>query len=144
LRDEEGLVYWRPGGREAVIDIAKRVKYWRGGAAKDDLESAQVLVAAGKTRQGLFFAHLAIEKALKAHVCRLQGVVPPRSHDLLRLAREAQLEVTPAQAAVPKLAMRHCLEGRYPENWPESPARDEADQMLKDVCEVVQWLLSGS
>jgi hypothetical protein len=27
-------------------------------------------VARGRTRHGLFFAHLALEKTLKAHVCR--------------------------------------------------------------------------
>ena len=128
-------------GSATVIDVSKHVRYWRDGA-EDDLESAHVLVSAGKHRQGLFFAHLALEKTLKALVCTVLKQVPPRTHDLVRLAREAGLSVSTGQTSVLKLTMRYCLEGRYPETWPEPPDRDEADRTLKDVHEVMQWLFS--
>jgi HEPN domain-containing protein len=39
----------------------------------------------------LFFAHLALEKLLKAHVCRATRDLAPRVHALLRLAERAGL-----------------------------------------------------
>ncbi len=59
-----------------MIDIEKQVVYWRDGA-HEDWEMAEDLVARGKTRYGLFFAHLALEKALKAHVCRVTLQLAP-------------------------------------------------------------------
>jgi HEPN domain-containing protein len=115
-----------------VLDVDKHIAYWRAGA-EDDIESAEVLLSAGKNRQGLFFAHLALEKALKAHVSRKLGQVPPRTHDLIRLAQVAELAVSNEQLAVLKLTMRYCLEGRYPENWPEPPSVSEARQTMQDV-----------
>ena len=50
-----------------MIDIAKQIAYWRVGA-EEDWVVAQKLVADESIRHGLFFAHLALEKILKAHV----------------------------------------------------------------------------
>ena len=59
-----------------MIDIAQQIAYWRSGA-REDWSVAVDLVERGRTRHGLFFVHLAIEKALKAHVCE-------RTQDLAR------------------------------------------------------------
>jgi hypothetical protein len=65
-----------------MIDIEKQVAYWREGAAEDWLVAVE-LVDLGRTRHGLFFAHLALEKMLKAHVCRVTQDLAPRIHPLL-------------------------------------------------------------
>jgi HEPN domain. len=52
-----------------MINIEKQVAYWRDGAV-EDWEIAQELIERGRTRHGLFFVHLSLEKLLKAHVCR--------------------------------------------------------------------------
>ncbi len=52
-----------------MIDIEKQIAYWRKGAS-EDWHVAKQLVKSQQTRHGLFFAHLALEKLLKAHVCR--------------------------------------------------------------------------
>ncbi len=52
-----------------MIDIEKQVAYWRHGA-EEDWEVAHQLFDRGYIRHSLFFVHLALEKALKAHVCR--------------------------------------------------------------------------
>lgn len=63
----------RPGRSEirtgglSIVDIPKLVDHWRQ-AALEDWEVATDLVRRGRYRHGLFFAHLAIEKAVKAHV----------------------------------------------------------------------------
>ena len=50
-----------------MIDIGKQIAYWLN-SAREDWDAAQELVRSGRVRHGLFFAHLALEKALKAQV----------------------------------------------------------------------------
>lgn len=50
-----------------MIDIKKQIKYWITGAFVD-LESARILVEKNRLLHGLFFCHLVLEKAIKAHV----------------------------------------------------------------------------
>ena len=52
-----------------MINIQKQVQRWRNGAT-EDWQVALELADLGRTRHSLFFAHLAIEKTLKAHVCQ--------------------------------------------------------------------------
>ncbi len=52
-----------------MLDIEGQIDYWRRGS-EEDWEVAVRLVRDGKSRHGLLFAHLALEKALKALVCR--------------------------------------------------------------------------
>ncbi len=78
------------------MDIEKQIAYWRNGA-KEDWDVAQELVQNGRTRHGLFFAHLALEKMLKALVCRQTSDLPPRIHNLVRLAELAALPLSQRQ-----------------------------------------------
>ena len=60
-----------------MVNIAKHIPYWRDGAM-EDLLVARDLIDSGKIRHGLFFAHLALEKILKANVCRAtKDLAPP-------------------------------------------------------------------
>jgi len=52
-----------------MFDIDQQIAHWRAGA-QEDWGVAVELVERRRIRHGLFFAQLAIEKALKAHVCR--------------------------------------------------------------------------
>ena len=71
-----------------MIDIEKHVDFWREGA-REDWAVALELVNKERTRHGLFFAHLALEKALKALVCQKTRDLAPRTHNLVRLAEFA-------------------------------------------------------
>ena len=55
-------------------------------AAEDDLEDARVLLRSGRYAGAAFHAHQAAEKALKAAIIVARGELPPRIHNLLRLA----------------------------------------------------------
>jgi HEPN domain-containing protein len=65
-----------------MVDISKQINYWRDGAT-EDWAVAQELIDRDKIRHGLFIAHLALEKMLKAHVCRKTAELAPRIHNLL-------------------------------------------------------------
>jgi HEPN domain-containing protein len=95
-----------------MIDTEKQVTYWRDGAA-EDWEIAQELIERGRTRHGLFFVHLSLEKLLKALVCRHTRDLAPRLHNLARLAELAALPLSQAQADVLAEINAFHIESRY-------------------------------
>ncbi len=59
------------------MNVEQQVAYWRTGS-DEDWEMAEIALEKRKIRHGLFFLHLAMEKLLKAHVCRVTGEYPPK------------------------------------------------------------------
>ncbi len=124
-----------------MIDIEKQVAYWRDGAA-EDWEIAQELIERGRTRYGLFFAHLSLEKLLKAHVCRHTQDLAPRLHNLVRLAELAALPLSQAQVDLLAEMNVFNIEGRYPDVLIPPPSQDEAKGYLRRAQEVYRWLMN--
>ena len=124
-----------------MIDIQKQIAYWKNGAI-EEWGLAQDLVKRNKTRHGLFFAHLALEKLLKAHVCRQIQDLPPRIHNLTRLAELAKLPLTQAQVDILAEMNAFNLEGRYPDLSLVPLSKKEAKEYLRRAEEVYQWLMS--
>jgi HEPN domain-containing protein len=124
-----------------MIDIARQVTYWRTGS-EEDWAVASDLVKRGRTRHGLFFVHLAVEKALKAHVCRKTQNMAPRTHNLLRLAAMAGLDLSEKHKELLGRLNAFAVEGRYPETLPPMPTEKEARAYLSRVEEVLTWLIS--
>ncbi|GAB4501952.1 MAG: hypothetical protein Fur0035_14960 [Anaerolineales bacterium] len=69
------------------IDIQKQIEYWREEAVKSLDFAEKAILRDGEVLYGLFFVHLALEKILKAHVCKQTREVPPRIHKLVALAK---------------------------------------------------------
>jgi HEPN domain-containing protein len=126
-----------------MIDVDKQVAFWLQ-SAQEDWGAAQELVQGNRLRQGLFFAHLALEKALKAQVCRRTRDLAPRIHNLVRLAELAALHLDSQQIDVLAEMNAFNLEGRYPESLAPPPTRQEARAYLARAEEVFQWLMNLS
>ena len=124
-----------------MLDIARQVIFWKE-SAQEDWAVAQELVHRERVRHGLFFAHLAVEKALKAHVVRRTGEPAPRIHNLVRLAELAQIQLTPDQTDLLADMNVFNLEGRYPETMAPLPSRAEATEILDSAGEVLTWLMN--
>lgn len=122
-----------------TIDITKQVEYWQAGAL-EDWQVAVELIETGRTRHGLFFAHLALEKLLKAFVCRATLDLAPRLHTLLRLAERSGLTFAEEQRAFLARFDRYQIEGRYPDLLPLAPDVDAARQELSNAKEMFEWL----
>ncbi len=122
-----------------MVDIGKQIDYWRTGSG-EDWEVACELVDAGHARHGLFFAHLALEKMLKAHVCRETNNLAPKIHNLVRLAELGNLPITTEQRTFLGFFNQYQIEGRYPDQLPPSPDRDAAKKHLKQAQEILKWL----
>jgi len=122
-----------------MVDISQQIAYWRAGAA-EDWEAAQQLVDSAKIRHGLFFAHLALEKLLKAHICKHTGRLAPKLHNLVRLAEMAELELAADHLDVLAEMNEFNLEGRYPITYVAPPTQKEALDYMKKSKVVLEWL----
>ena len=122
-----------------MVNVPKQVEYWRI-SSDEDFAAAKSLLEKGHLRHSLFFAHLAVEKMLKAHVTRQTEDVPPRIHDLLRLAEIAGLKLDPEQDIFLREFDVYQLEGRYPDSeqiWLDlAAAREE----ISRTVEILKWL----
>ncbi len=122
-----------------MIDINKQIGHWRNGA-DEDWGVAQELIAHGKIRHALFIAHLALEKTLKAHVCRYTGELAPRSHNLVRLSEVAGVNLSEEQIDLLADVNEFNIEGRYPEMLVPPPTHAEAAAYMARIAEVLQCL----
>ena len=95
---------------------------------------------AGHFRHGLFLAHLAVEKVLKAVVCRKIRDIAPRSHNLVRLAELAGIDVTARRKKVLAGINEFNIEGRYPETLNPAPTAGEARAAMSQTRETIEWL----
>lgn len=62
----------------------------------------------------MFFAHLSLEKAIKAHVTKTIQQIPPRIHNLIRLAEMARISLEPKYADFLREFGIYQLEGDIP------------------------------
>jgi len=109
--------------------------------AREDWQVAQELIESKRPRHGLFFAHLALEKALKAHVCRNLRCLHPKIHNLGRLAELAGLTLTETQKDLLGDMNEFQMEGRYPEFQSPAPTLKEARQYLPWSKQVFERLI---
>ena len=122
-----------------MVDVAKQIEYWMRGS-EEDFAAAQSLFEKGHFRHSLFFAHLAIEKMLKAHVARQTEEIPPRIHNLIRLAGIAKLKLKPKKDEFLRDFNLYQLEGRYPDTQQASIDKALARHELLRAKEMLAWL----
>ena len=121
------------------MDSKKHIAYWRDGA-EEDFAVAGELLEHGRLRYALFFAHLAVEKILKAHVVKVTDALPPRIHNLVRLCEIAGLTPSDTQMDVMNDLNMYQIEGRYPgRNLPPLDEQTAHDDFSK-AAELIEWL----
>ena len=129
---------------DAELDVAQIVAFWMT-EAEEALEVADHLVAKADYSYALFFGHLAVEKALKAqYVLRRKQHAPPL-HNLLRLARAAQLEVDETTADKLTTVTAFNLEARYPDfkrTFRQICTPEYTAAQMTIIKELMQWLRS--
>lgn len=87
------------------------ITHWLA-SAEDNAKLSEDLYKLGHNSWCLFMWHLAIEKALKAKITRLDEEIP-YTHDLEKLAKTAKLDVTDAKANELQEITSYNLEARY-------------------------------
>ena len=111
---------------KSMIDVEKQIDFWRGSSL-EDWQVAHELVDNHRLRHGLFFAQLAMEKLLKAHVCLTTQDLAPRIHNLVRLAEIAKLELNISQIETLAEMSTFNIEGRYPDSILPRPSSKKPD-----------------
>lgn len=121
------------------MDVQKQISYWRESAI-EDLAVANELLDKERIRYALFFAHLCVEKMLKALVCKHTRDLAPKMHNLVRLAGAANISMDESAQDFLAELNAYNIEGRYPEGLTPPPTRDEAAAMLQRTSEFMEWL----
>lgn len=97
------------------MDVKEHVAYWLT-SAENDLGAANQLFASAKYDWCLFIGHLVVEKTLKAYfVYKNDNKIPPKTHNLLKLAEASHLYLTEEQRLFLDEVNDFNLEVRYPE-----------------------------
>ncbi|MBU4226104.1 MAG: HEPN domain-containing protein [Chloroflexi bacterium] len=122
------------------IDIDKHVARWREDALSS-LDDGRYLITGKRVELGLFSIHLALEKAIKAHVVKNTKELPPRIHNLLSLAALASLTLTPEQERLLAKLNTFNIRGRYSDVPMEKPTLAQAESIFKHAKEVFEWLV---
>ena len=98
-----------------MSDNGGKTKYWLDLAA-DDLSVADLLFKGKKRLHMAFFCHLAAEKALKAAIAHNTEKIPPKIHDLLKLAKFGEIYdcLTEEQLSLLEELTPLNIDARYP------------------------------
>ena len=122
-----------------MIDNIKQIEYWIKGA-ENDLLTAELLIREKRIVHGLFFCHLVIEKAIKAHLVKTSGEAAPRSHNLIYLSEKAGLKFDDDTEIFLGILMKYQLQGRYPDYNPFLPDNLKIIEYLEKTKNLIQWL----
>jgi len=121
-----------------------KVKFWLD-SADDDVPVAKIMLNEKKYLYAGFFCHLIAEKALKAMVASVTANIPPKIHDLAKLAVHGGIfdELTEQQHKLLKNLSPLQIEARYPENK-ERLARkltpEISECLFKETEEFLCWI----
>ena len=97
------------------MNVEDHANYWLD-SAQNDLSAAEQLFLSAKYDWCLFIGHLVIEKTLKAYfVYTNDNKIPPKTHNLLKLAEKSNLSLTEEQKLFLDEVNDFNLEVRYPE-----------------------------
>jgi HEPN domain-containing protein len=121
------------------------INYWKISAERDWL-AVQALVASGNYVQALFFAHLVIEKLLKAHWVKDTGNnFPPRLHNLELLLSQTNLLMDTHDIDELRIMNAWNIEGRY-QDYRDMIFRTTTQAYTEEKMLIVEkikiWLLS--
>lgn len=127
------------------MNIEDHINYWLK-TAEHDLDVAESLFSSGKYDWCLFVGHLVLEKVLKAiFVQRSNNQVPPKIHNLIRLANFSNLELSDEQKLFLGDVNEFQLETRYPDyrsNFYTKCTRAFTEKYFTMIKEQYRWLKS--
>ncbi len=127
------------------MNIEEHVNYWLD-SAENDLGAAEQLFLSTRYDWCLFISHLVVEKALKAYfVYTNDNRIPPKTHNLLKLAEKSSLVLTEDQRLFLDEVNDFNLEVRYPEyrrEFYKLCTREFAEGYFIKIKEFSKWLAS--
>jgi len=124
-----------------VTAVNDKVKYWID-LAHDDLDTAKLLCKKKRLLHMGFFCHMVVEKSLKAVVANKTGELPPKIHDLKKLADKGDLLNRFSKEQLNFLIELEPLniESRYPE-YKSNIASTLTAEKCKQICKETETFL---
>jgi len=120
-----------------------KVAYWLS-LADEDVSVAELLLNGKKYLQAGFFCHLIAEKALKAVIANVSNEIPPKIHDLAKLAERSGIfdDLSEQQLNLLKELTPLNIEARYPE-YKERITKildnEKSTTLFKETAEFLCW-----
>lgn len=99
--------------------MSEVVRKWVDKAVYD-LDTAKAMYDTGRMPYVFFCCQQALEKLLKAIVCKELRQCPPRTHNLKRLADMLPLELSESQLILLQVLKTTYIKSRYPEDEEDS------------------------
>lgn len=121
----------------------KRVQYWID-SANHDFDVAESLFKNKKYDWCLFVAHLVLEKILKGFYVKYKDDFPPRSHDLVKPADMADLEMDEETLDFLDSVNSFNISTRYPDEkfkFYKMCTKNFTKENLTRIKEIRNWLL---
>lgn len=110
--------------------------------AQADLDSAEAILDVGKFYVSVFLAQQAVEKGLKAHYLEKEREMPPRTHNINRLAEE--LDVPEEYLDGIRNLSTEYITARYPDAAYGLPVeiydKEIATDHVRLAKEVITWI----
>lgn len=110
-----------------------------------DLDTARAMLESRRYLYVLFCCQQAVEKMLKALITKRSQRLPPRLHQLVRLAEKAQVLISEKQSDFLRELSAHYIQSRYPEEVEDVLTQfsaEQARQVMEKTEEMVRWLKS--
>ncbi|MEK6651386.1 MAG: HEPN domain-containing protein [Nitrospirota bacterium] len=123
--------------RDEIID------YWLT-SAKKDYKAMGVLFRNGHYIWALFLGHLVIEKTLKAAYVKHISANIPYTHDLVKIAEKAKLELTELQKNLLDEITTFNIKARYPDfkgRFYKKATRKFTERYIVKIKELRKWLI---
>lgn len=109
------------------------------------MEVAETLFQNQKYDWCLFIGHIVIEKTLKAFYVRDKQEMPPKIHNLVKLAENTNLSFTEDQFVFLADVNDFNIEARYPDtkfSFYQTCTREFTEGQFSKIKEMYKWLLS--
>lgn len=127
------------------MDKHEHINYWIK-SAKHDLETAETLFSSEKYDWCLFISHIVIEKGLKAlYVLVNDNSIPPKIHNLVRLAELAKAEATEEQLDLLDRINDFNIDARYPDykfSFYTTCTKEFTLEYFNKIKELFAWIKS--
>ncbi len=124
------------------MDRKEVVKFWFTSSA-DDLDTAKKLFETQKYHYALYFCQMAIEKQIKGLIVEKSDQHATRTHDLITLAEQLGLNLSPNHLEQFRTITQFNLNARYDtykRNFYHKATKSYATQWLKITKDILLWL----
>ena len=124
--------------------MQEKTMYWLD-LADDDLKVAKTMLNNAHYLHMGFLCHLTIEKALKAAIEHTTNEIPPKIHDLRKLAKQGGIfdKLSAKQSKLLDALMPLQIEARYPEykeKIAQTLSKDVCEKFLAETEELLCWI----